>query len=93
MDEITIRETTQQEISGHLVGVGNIWERELPDDKGVIAPRMSATLAIHDLTKQQTRHEQVFAGSVITLGEDRYHIVNVDEGGGARGAITLRRSS
>lgn len=93
MHEITIQETTHQEISGHLVGVGNIWERDLPDDKGVIAPRMSAILAIHDLATKKTRHEQVFAGSVITLGADRYHIVNVEEGGGAPGAITLRKSS
>lgn len=90
-DEMTIRETTQQEFSGHLVGVGNIWERELPDDKGVIAPRMSATLAIHDLATEKTRHENVFAGSVISLGADRYYVSNVDDGGGARGSITLRK--
>lgn len=93
MDEIRIRETTTQEISGHSVGVGNIWERELPDADGVIAPRMSATVAIHDPATLKTRHEQVFAGSVITLGEDRYQIVNVDEGGGDRGTITMSKSS
>jgi hypothetical protein len=91
-DEITIAATTQPELSGHLVGVGNIFERDLPDDKGVVAPRMSATLAITSRASHQTRHEDVFAGSVIALGADRYAVVAVVEGKkGQRGSITLRR--
>jgi hypothetical protein len=90
-DELTIRETTQPTISGHLVGVGNIWERELPDDQGVLEPRLSARLSIQNLTSQETRVEQVFAGSVIMLGADRYCVVNVEEGESAPGAITLRK--
>jgi len=91
-DETTIRETTQVMISGHLVGVSNIWERELPDRQGVIAPRLSATATIRDVASQQTRVERVFAGSLLTLGADRYCVVKVDAGESAPGAITLRKN-
>lgn len=90
-DEMTIRETTQPTISGHLVGVSNIWERELPDDKGVIAPRLSASLSIQDLASNQVRNEKVFAGSILLLGPDRYCVVSIEEGGATPGAITLRK--
>lgn len=92
-DEITIRETTQPTISGHLVGVGNIWERELPDDKGIIASRLSASLSILDLASEQTRSEKVFTGSIISLNADRYCVVNVEEGIAEPGTITLRKIS
>ena len=87
---MTIRETAQAEISGHLVGVGNIWERELPDDQGRIALRLSASLAIQDLASQQERSEKVAVGSVISLGGDRYSVVNLKEGQSEPGSITLR---
>jgi hypothetical protein len=89
--EETIRETTQPTISGHHVGVGNIWERDLPDAAGIVAPHMSATLSIFDPSSGKSRHEKVFVGSVITLGADRYLVVSVEEGEIAPGAITLRK--
>ena len=89
-NEITIRETAQLEISGQLVAVGNIWERELPDSNEVIAPRMSATLSVHDPVSQEGWSEKVFAGSEISLGGDRYLVVNVEEGQSEPGSITLR---
>ena len=91
MVERTIRETTQTELSGHLVGVGNIWERNLPDESGVIAPRLSATLSIQDLASKAERHERVFAGVNISLGADRYEVVSVAEGQSEPGSITLRQ--
>lgn len=90
-NELTIRETTQPALSGYWVGVGNIWERDLPDEQGIVAPRLSAALAIHDPASGQTRHEKVFAGSILTLGADRYLVVSVEEGDAIPGAITLRR--
>ncbi|HLO86231.1 MAG TPA: hypothetical protein VK203_14655 [Nostocaceae cyanobacterium] len=90
-DEITIQENTQAKISNYFVGVGNIWEREQPDAQGVIAPRMSATLAISELNSEQTRHEEVFVGSLISLGSDRYCVVNVDEGNSTPGTLTMRK--
>jgi hypothetical protein len=90
-NEIAIRETTQPTLSEHLVGVSNIWERELPDDAGVIAPRLSANLSILNLASKQSRVEKVFAGSVFLLGTDRYYVVNVEEGKSGPGLITLRK--
>jgi hypothetical protein len=90
-EEMTIQETTQPTISGHLVGVSNIWERDLPDSQGVIASRLSATVTIRDLTSQQSRVEKVFAGSVLSLGADDYCVVSVKPGKSAPGAITLRK--
>lgn len=90
-DEMTIQETTQPAISGHLVGVSNIWERSLPDGQGVVASRLSATVTIRDVASQQTRVERVFAGSVLSLGADQYCVVRVEPGKSAPGAITLRK--
>lgn len=90
-DEITIRETTQVRISGHRVGAGNIWERELPDEHGVIAPRLSAVLSIQEIATEQQRHEKVFTGNVVTLGQNRYQVVTIEEGESGPGSITLRR--
>jgi hypothetical protein len=90
-DEIIIEQNTVGTISNHAVGVSNIFERELPDDKGVIALRMSANLSIWDIASQQTRHEKVFAGKVITLGTDRYCVVHVKYGESSSGSVTLRK--
>jgi hypothetical protein len=92
-NEITIRETAQAEISGHLVGVGNIWERELPDNEGVIALRLSASISILEIASQQERSEKVSAGSVISLGADQYSVVGLEEGQSEPGSITLRQSN
>ena len=90
-DEIKIGETTQMRLSGHKVGVSNIWERELPDDKGVVAPRMSALLSILEIASARELDVMVFAGSVLELGPDRYCIVRVEEGQTAPGDIFLRK--
>jgi hypothetical protein len=90
-DEVTIQETTQPTISGHRVGVGNIWERDLPDATGAVAPRVSAGLWILDIASDQERYQEVFAGSVLLLGADRYCVVKVEQGVSALGAITLRK--
>jgi hypothetical protein len=89
--DITIRESTQPTLSGHLVGVSNIWERELSDAHGVLASRLSAKLSIVDVGSGRARHESVAMGSVIVLGADRYSVVQVAEGEATPGTITLRR--
>ena len=89
--DMTIRETTQAAISGCLVGVGNIWERELADDKGETANRMSASLSITDVTSRETHVIKVFAGGAFTVGADRYYVVDVREGEKAPGSITIRK--
>ncbi|HLO84625.1 MAG TPA: hypothetical protein VK203_06370 [Nostocaceae cyanobacterium] len=90
-NEITIGSNTVGTISNYRVGVANIWERELPNDKGVIAPRTSAILAILDPTSQQSREEMVFTGSVISLGSDRYCVINVEYSDSSSSSITLRK--
>jgi hypothetical protein len=90
-DDVRIRETTQQTISQHLVGAANIFERDLPDETGTVAPRMSATLSIQDLQTRQSRTEKVFAGSTLSLGVDRYCVVTVEEGSSQPGVVVLRK--
>ena len=105
-DKMTIRETTHDEptyavhdvihyavgnMPGAVPNTANIWERDLADDQGVIASRLSANLSIQDLASKQTRVEKVFAGSVLTLGTDRYCVVNVEEGESAPGSISLHK--
>jgi hypothetical protein len=89
--ELSIRETTQQTLSDHLVGVGNIWERELPDKDGVVASRMSASLSITSTATSETRHEKVFAGSLVELGDDTYCVTQVQEGSSGPGMVVLRK--
>jgi hypothetical protein len=91
-DEITIRETAQPILSDHLVGVSNIWERELADTTGVIKSRLSASLSISNLTSKQIRIEKVFAGSAISIGSDRYCVASVQEGNLTPGSIALRKT-
>jgi hypothetical protein len=92
-DRITILENAQAIISGLAVGVANIWESDLPDDSGVITSRMSATLSIEEQGKDLRRHERVRTGSVFSVGGDRYHVVDVDEGTSSGGSVTLRKLS
>lgn len=88
---ITIKETTQPEVSGHLVGVSNIWERELADGSGAVAPRMSAALAITPKDTREVRHEKVVAGSQVKLGADVYCVEQIAEGKDQPGSIVLRK--
>jgi hypothetical protein len=90
-DEITITETTVAKISGYRVGVGNVWERQLKDDQGVTALRMSASMAIFDPDSGQEYERKVFAGNTVSLGTDRYLVVKVHEGASGLGSITLRK--
>jgi hypothetical protein len=90
-DETTIRETTQPTIANHLVGVSNIWKRDLPDGRGVVANRLSATVTIVDPVTQEARREFVIVGSTFALGAEWYRVVNIDEGASNLGAITVRR--
>jgi hypothetical protein len=90
-DQLTIRETTQRVIAGMSVGVSNIWARELPDDNGVVASRVSATVTIHDPASGQSREQKVFAGSVLDIGSEHYSVVGVQEGTKEPGDLTLRK--
>jgi len=86
-----LRETTVANLSGLRVGTGNVFERDLPDARGVIAPRMSAVLAMFNPQTKQEWHETVIVGSVLALGADRYCVVGIDRGRGSPGWVTVRK--
>lgn len=88
---LKFRETTSNTLSNKDVGVSNIFERDLPDEQGVIAPRLSAVLVIHDPHTDEIRRETVFAGNIVSIGDDRYSVVSVERGQGSPGWISLRQ--
>jgi hypothetical protein len=86
-----LRETTQPTLSDRLVGIGNIFERDVPDASGVVAARLSAVLVITDPTTQQSRRETVIEGSVVTIGGDRYCVVELEAGTREPGWVSIRK--
>ena len=90
-DELTIKETTQAAIGDRLVAVANIWERDLPDDAGVVASRLSASVFIADRTTNDSQRHTVAAGSTLRVGDAHYRVIDIEEGGGGLGSITLRK--
>lgn len=91
-DEVLrLRETTNPTVSDRQVGISNIFERDLPDAKGVVGPRMSAVLVIFDPATKQSRRETVAAGNVVSIGADRYCVVSVEEGKSAPGWVSLQK--
>jgi hypothetical protein len=91
-DEVLrFRETTNPTLSNHQVGISNIFERDLPDAKGVVGPRLSAVLVIFDPATKQSRRETVATGTTVAIGADRYCIVGVEEGKSGPGWVSLRK--
>lgn len=90
-DVLKLRQTTQTELSERRVGVANILERDLPDEHGVVASRMSALLNVHDPKTGESVKEKVFVGSVVSIGADRYCVVSVEQGKASPGSISLRK--
>jgi hypothetical protein len=90
-ETLTLRETTNPTLSEHQVGISNIFERDLPDASGAIAPRLSAVLVIFDPKTNQTRRETVIANSVVAIGGERYCILGLEEGKSSPGSITVRK--
>jgi len=88
---LKFRETTSNTLSNKDVGISNIFERDLPDDKGVIASRMSAVLVIHDPVTDEIQRETVFEGKIVSIGGDRYCVVSVEIGKGSPGWLSLRQ--
>lgn len=91
-DVISIGETTQSTISGQWVGVSNIFERDIPDERGVIEARLSANVTVHDPNSKLTRDEKVIVGSVVLIGVDRYKIIGIEAGEMTPGKIVIQKS-
>jgi hypothetical protein len=88
---LRLRETTSSPVSNHQVGISNIFQRDLADAQGIVAPRMSAVLVIFDPVTSQLRRETVVTGSVVAIGADLYSVVSVEEGKRIPGWVSLRR--
>jgi hypothetical protein len=85
-------EGTNPTISDYDVGISNIFARELPDDAGVVAKRLSASLSIHDPKTSSLRHEIVVPGNIVTIGADRYCVTSVDYGSDPKpGSVFLQK--
>lgn len=89
--DVEIRETTQRELSGHLVAAINLLEREFPAEGGGSQRLMSAVLSIMDTDTDREWQETVRAGSVVALGADRYCVARVERGRDAPGLLVLRQ--
>jgi len=87
---LQIDENTQVQVSGHLVGAGNIWKRDFDED-GAKTSRMSASLGILDQATHAERREMVRVGSLLVLGADRYRVTAVDAGDGEHGFVSLEK--
>jgi hypothetical protein len=73
-------------LSGFRVGVANIWDR--PIDGGVM--RTSVLLALWNPNGDAgSRDIYVAAGSTVTIGDDTYRVVRIDNPRGHPGRVVL----
>ncbi len=77
----------------YSIGVGNIWERELPGADGVLKKRPSAMLAIwrNGDDAGATRDVIVAPGSEVQLGDETYRVIDVDVPPGKPGSVRLQK--
>jgi hypothetical protein len=87
-EEIVATEGSMALLGGHRVGIGNIWERTyaLPDGTEQRGPTSMLNLP-DDTTLIAGR------GTDLDLAGARWHVVDVSEGGAARGSITFAPNS
>jgi hypothetical protein len=90
-DLFKFRETTSNTLSSHDVGIADIYERDLLDEKGVSAPRISAVVVVHDPKTDAIQRHTVFAGNVVSIGSDRYCVESVEPGKSSPGWVSFRR--
>ncbi len=90
-DECHIVETTNPSFGKMHVGVGNIFERELPGADGKMEKRMSAKVDTFDTETKEEQSHTVIVGTELTLGKEHYRVTAVDYGKDAPGTITLKR--
>jgi hypothetical protein len=90
-DVMKLRESTSPTVSDRRVGISNIYERDLPDAQGTVAPRLSAVLVIFDMATNETRRETVIEGSEVAIGADRYCVVGLEKGTTSPGSVSIRK--
>jgi hypothetical protein len=86
--EIVAAEGMVASLSGQPVGIGNIWERAyaLPDGTEQRGP--TSMLSFPDDTTLIAGR-----GSELDLASGRWRVVDVSDGGAARGSVTFARVS
>jgi hypothetical protein len=78
-------------LSGSSVGVGDIHDRDVVRD-GKTERQTSVELGIHDDSAAKVeRRETVSVGSILTLGPDRYCVVEIRRGTENDGVVSLRK--
>lgn len=90
VETTSIRETTQVELAGHLVGVGNIFEDEEEDAQDGSSAVLRATLSIQDRASGREWHERVAEGETVSLGAARFRVEEIEEGETGPGRLVMR---
>ena len=90
VESIRIEETTQDLVGDYEVGVGNIFEDEYTDSSGAKRTALHATFAIYDPETDREWHERLRAGQELILGNARYRVEHIHDGGDELGHVILR---
>lgn len=86
-----LKENTNPTLSGHEVAITKIRERDLPGNGGEVHRQLSVVLEIFDPATEKSWSETVARGSVVTIGGDRYCVVELEKGETEPGAIWIRK--
>jgi hypothetical protein len=88
---LKFRETSNPTLSDRQVGISNIYERDLADDSGIVAPRLSAVLVIHNSSSNDSRRQTVVVNSSVEIGADTYCVTAIEEGKNEPGSVSFRK--
>ncbi len=91
VETTSIRETTQVELAGHLVGVGNIFEDDEEDARAGSRTVLRATLSIQDQASGREWRKRVAEGETVSLGAARFRVEEIEEGETGPGRVVMRR--
>ncbi len=88
-ERLTIEENTQGEFQKLRIGVGNIWERDLPDASGATKKTLSAQAWIfYEDDEKKNVTEVVFQGKEMAVAEYGIRVTDVRAVDG-KGQVTL----
>jgi hypothetical protein len=87
--ELELEETTVERLGGVRVGIANIYEGDYERADGSADRGPTATL-IPLLGQDPNPQLVVGAGSALTLGSERFEVVDVSPGDGEHGTVTVR---
>jgi hypothetical protein len=89
---LPITETTQAHQAGVDIGVGSIWDRDLPGPDGSVEARMSARLFLYDESSGREWDVTAIVGTKLQLPDGLWRVTAIDEGtDDRRGYVVLER--